>query len=82
MISSHLATGASRRSLGSTVFAIVRLLQSWSVRWPSRRTIRILHKLSDSQLKDIGLRRAEIDGRFGGWSANCPRESRPAPLQG
>jgi uncharacterized protein YjiS (DUF1127 family) len=38
-----------------------RLLQAWRRGRQARRRIGTLHGLSDAQLRDIGLRRSEVD---------------------
>jgi uncharacterized protein YjiS (DUF1127 family) len=53
--------GHSRPATG---IALVRMLTNWRRRSRANRTVGTLHGLSDLQLKDIGVRRAEIDRLF------------------
>lgn len=48
------ATGPFLRAVG-------RLQLLWKTWWQSRQTEHVLHVLSDHQLRDIGLRREQID---------------------
>ncbi len=58
----------SLTSPDSTVQSPVLALGQWLRRWNTRRkacqTARLLHRLDDAQLKDIGLRRDQIDRQF------------------
>lgn len=49
---------------GLPLRAAGRLLRSWRRRRQVRNTITMMHGLTDLQLKDIGLRRADIYRRF------------------
>jgi uncharacterized protein YjiS (DUF1127 family) len=46
---------------GHIVRAVLRLRLSWKTWRQSRQTGHVLHALSDHQLRDIGLRRDQID---------------------
>jgi uncharacterized protein YjiS (DUF1127 family) len=60
----HISTTAWPDEGRSAFRAACRLLHAWRRGWQARRTICTLHGQSDAQLKDIGLRRSEVDGLY------------------
>ncbi len=61
---SHTPTAAWPDEGRSAIRAAGRLLHAWRRGRQARRRISTLHRLSDAQLKDIGLRRSEVNGLF------------------
>jgi uncharacterized protein YjiS (DUF1127 family) len=54
-------THSASDATGHIVRAAHRLMLSWKTWWQSRQTGHALQALSDHQLRDIGLRRDQID---------------------
>ncbi len=54
-------THSAPNATGHIVRAAQRLRLSWKTWWQSRQTGHALQALSDHQLRDIGLRRDQID---------------------
>jgi uncharacterized protein YjiS (DUF1127 family) len=63
-MTTHSTSAASTEQRRSTIHVAARLRHTWKRGWQARRTISTLHRLSDAQLKDIGLRRSEVDDLF------------------
>jgi uncharacterized protein YjiS (DUF1127 family) len=54
-------THSALHATGPVIGAVRRLQLSWKTWRQSRQTGHVLHALSDHQLRDIGLRRNQID---------------------
>jgi uncharacterized protein YjiS (DUF1127 family) len=52
---------APNGNLRSPILAMGQWLGRWNTRRKARHTARLLHRLADFQLHDIGLRRDQID---------------------
>lgn len=54
----HLAIAGVAERIGRVVVAMISTVRDWK---DARETRRVLSKLTDSELSDIGLTRADID---------------------